>query len=203
MADAFSGNCWLAVCGDAGGSLSALAEVEHRLLDLGRQVGGATEVATHIVRSAEGNHYAGTLRVGRSAELADTVVRWARPGDAVVLADGEGDDEVHLTQDAGHGDHAVAVVRAHRDRTSGRLVRFPGQDELPDRFPLSELRARCAVEAVDLLGVAGEPGLVLHTRGHVRPEYRAGVLVLPVTAWDDGEVCPFESPTPRACCSDH
>ena len=51
--------------------------------------------------------------------------------------------------------------------------------------------------------MADEPGLVLPTRGHVRPEYRAGVLVLPVTAWNDGEVCPFESPTPRACCSDH
>ncbi|MGY1737569.1 hypothetical protein [Geodermatophilus sp. SYSU D00684] len=154
MAESSSGDCWVALCGDTGSSWSPPAELEHRLLDLGRRV-GATEVATHVVRSAEGGH------------------------------------------------HAAGVARAHRDRASGRLVRFPGQEDLPDRFPLAELTARCAIEAVDLLGVADAPGLVLRTRGHVRPEYRDGVLVLTVNAWDDREVCPFESPTPRACCSDH
>lgn len=203
MAEFPSGDCWVAVCGDCGSSLSALAEVEHRLLDLGRRIGSATEVATHVVRSAEGNHYAGTLRVRRSTSLSRTVAGWARAGEAVVLSDGDGAGDVHLTRHAGHQHHAVAVVRAHRGRVSGRLVRFPGQDELPDRFPLNQVTARCAIEAVELLGLADDPGLVLRTRGHVRPQYRAGVLVLPVTAWDAGEVCPFESPSPRACCSDH
>ncbi|MGY1782352.1 hypothetical protein [Geodermatophilus sp. SYSU D01036] len=200
MAESSSGDCWVALCGDTGSSWSALAEVEHRLLDLGRRV-GATEVATHVVRSAEGGHHAGTLRAPRSAGLADAVAGWVSPGETVVLADADG--EVRLGGDARHGDHAAGVARAHRDRASGRLVRFPGQEALPDRFPLAELTARCTIEAVDLLGVTDAPDLVLRTRGHVRPEYRDGVLVLTVNAWDDREVCPFESPTPRACCSDH
>ncbi len=187
------GDRWVAVCGP----LRALAEVEHRLLDLGRRAGGAVEVVTHVVRVPEGNHHAGTLRV-RGSAAADG---WAEPGEAVVVSDEDG--EVLLAGDPGHRDHAVDAVRAHRARASGRLVRFPGQDALPDVLPLGELTGRCAVEAVDLLGVADDPGLVLRTRGHVRPEFRDGVVVLPVTAWDDGEVCPFEGPRPRACCSDH
>ncbi|MGY1685049.1 hypothetical protein ACI8AK_05620 [Geodermatophilus sp. SYSU D00867] len=199
MAECRSGDCWLAVCGDTGTSPAALAEVEHRLLDLGRRV-GATEVATHVVRSAGGNHHAGSLRAPRSAELAAAVAAWARPGDAVVVS---GDGDAPSAGDPGHLEHAVAVGRAHRERASGRLVRFPGQEDLPGRLPLAELTTRSSVQAVDLVGVADDPGLVLRTRGHVRPEYRDGVLVLPVAASGDGEVVPFESPRQRDCCSDH
>jgi hypothetical protein len=202
LADTPSGDRWIAVCGDTGASPAALAEVEHRLLDLGRRV-GATEVATHVVRSAGSGHHAGSLRIPASADLAATVAAWAVPGDAVVLTGGgDGRGDVALG-DPAHAEHAAGVARAHRGRTSGRLVRFPGQEALPDRFPLAELTARCGVEAVHLLGVAEEPGLVLRTRGHVRPEFRDGVLVLVVNAWDDREVCPFEPPVQRECCADH
>ncbi len=196
MAESPSGDCWLAVCG-AG---AARTEVEHRLLDLGTRLGGVPELATHVVRSDAGNHYAGTLRLTTPADLAGVVSGWLAPGEVAVLL--PAGDEVRLGDD-GHAEHAATAARAHRDRASGRLVRFPGQEALPDRLPLAELTRRCAVEAVDLLGVADDPGLVLRTRGHVRPEFRAGVLVLPVTAWDEGEVCPFEQPNPRACCADH
>ncbi|MGY1651036.1 hypothetical protein [Geodermatophilus sp. SYSU D01119] len=199
MADTPSGDRWVAVCGDTGASPAALAEVEHRLLDLGRRV-GATEVATHVVRADGTGHHAGSLRVPAVAGLAGAVAAWAGPGGAVVLS-GDGDDAV--LGDPAHAAHAAGVARAHRARTSGRLVRFPGQDGLPDRFPLAELTARCAVEAVHLLGVADDPALVLRTRGHVRPEFRDGVLVLVVNAWDDREVCPFEPPVQRECCADH
>lgn len=197
MAEIPPGDSWLAVCGPGGGTQESLAEVEHRVFGLGGRL-GAVEVATHVVRSPDGPHHAATLRLTTPADVAGVV--GLGPGEAAVLLSAAG--EVPLG-DGAHGDHAAEVARAHRDRASGRLVRFPGQADLPDRLPLAELTGRCAVEAVDLLGVGDAPGLVLRTRGHVRPEFRDGVLVLPVTAWDDGEVCPFESPHPRACCTDH
>ncbi len=197
MAESLPGDCWVGVCADGN---APRAEVEHRLLDLGAQLGGAPEVATHVVRAPGGNHHAGTLRLTTPADLAGVVGAWLRPEEAAVLLAGE--DEVHLGG-APHREHAAVTARAHRDRASGRLLRFPGQDALPDVLPLAELTARSAVEVVELLGVAEAPGLLLRTRGHVRPHFRGGVLVLPVTAWDDGEVCPFERADPRACCSDH
>ena len=134
------------------------------------------------------------------ADPAGLLGGWLRPGESAVVLSAGG--EVRLG-DGGHAGHAAAGARAHRDRRSGRLVRFPGSEALPAVLPLAELTERCAVEAVDLLGVADAPGLVLRTRGHVRPLFRDGVLVLPVTAWDDGEVRPFERPAPRAWCADH
>lgn len=198
MAESAPGDRWLAVCGPP----RPPAEVEHRLLDLARRAGGAVvELVTHVVRAPEGNHHAGSLRVRGPAGVADAVADRAGPDEAVVRTDGA--DEVQLGGGPGHLDHAVAALRAHRGRASGRLVRFPGQAGLPAVLPLRELAGRCAVEAVDLLGVADAPGLLLRTRGHVRPEFRDGVVVLAVTARADGEVCPFEGPRPRACCSDH
>jgi hypothetical protein len=190
---------WVAVCAAGDGTHGALAEVEHRLLDLGGRL-GAVEVATHTVRAPEGAHSAGSLRLDGAADPAGVVGGWLRPGESAVVL--SADREVHLG-DGGHAGHAAATARAHRRRESGRLVRFPGSAALPHVLPLAELTARCAVEAVDLLGVADAPGLLLRTRGHVRPLFRDGVLVLAVTAWDDGEVCPFERPAPRACCADH
>ena len=194
---------WVAVCAAGEGTQRALAEVEHRLLDLGGRL-GAVEVATHAVRDPEGAHSGGTLRLDGDpdggADPAEVLGGWLRPGESAVVLSAGG--EVRLG-DGGHAGHAAAGARAHRDRRSGRLVRFPGSEALPAVLPLAELTERCAVEAVDLLGVADAPGLVLRTRGHVRPLFRDGVLVLPVTAWDDGEVCPFERPAPRACCADH
>ncbi|MGX5653547.1 hypothetical protein ACWKWC_02080 [Geodermatophilus nigrescens] len=159
-------------------------------------------MATHVVRADGTGHHAGSLRVPAPDALAGALAGWARPGESVVLSGDDDGDDVALG-DPAHAGHAADVARAHRARTSGRLVRFPGQDGLPGRFPLAELTDRCAVEAVHLLGVADDPALVLRTRGHVRPEFRDGVLVLVVNAWDDREVCPFEPPVQRECCADH
>ena len=146
MTSAVAAGCWVAVCGPDGASLRALAEVEHRLLDLGVALGGTAWMATHVVRSPEGGHYAGSLTTGDGEAAAAAL--------STAVADGYGwavVDDGGVGSCGGEGDHrahAVLAATAHRDRTEGRLVRFPGQEELPDRLPLADLVPTSVVDEV-------------------------------------------------------
>ncbi|WNV76914.1 hypothetical protein [Geodermatophilus sp. DSM 44513] len=194
--------CWVAVCGPDGSSLRARAEVEHRVLGLGAALGGAPWVATHVVRAATGGHHAGSLAATADAAAAADVLAGAVGADhgwAVV-----GDDGVEHTGGAdGHREHAAASAVAHRDRTEGRVLRFPGQDELPALLPLADVVATTVVEEVLRVGVPDDPALVLRTNGYVRLRLAGGRVQLPVTPWDDGEVCPFEQADSHPCCGGH
>ncbi|SNR87599.1 hypothetical protein [Blastococcus mobilis] len=195
-------DCWIAMCVPGGASLAALAEVEHRVLGLGEALGGAPWVVTHQVRAAEGGHYAGSLQTQRGEQA---VVQFAELADASGggwgLVDGTGlvrggGEETHMA-------HALASAIAHRDRTEGRVVRFPGQADLPEQLSLEELVERTVVEDVVRVGVAEDASPLLRTNGYVRLELADGRVRLPVIPWDDGEVCPFEQRDQHPCCDGH
>jgi hypothetical protein len=67
-----------------------------------------------------------------------------------------------------------------------------------------ELLRRSAVDRVRvLMAGAAAPDAPVVTRGHVRPVWDDGELVLLTQPAIGGTLVPFESPTPTACCADH
>ena len=59
--------------------------------------------------------------------------------------------------------------------------------------------------AVRVVGGADpvDPAVTLVTRGHVRPWYDDGRLVLLVERAVGDRLVPFETPDPTPCCADH
>ncbi|MEU9331586.1 hypothetical protein AB0D49_00285 [Streptomyces sp. NPDC048290] len=87
----------------------------------------------------------------------------------------------------------------------GRAVLFPGAAALTGVLPVGEILAASAIDAVTVLGTPGapDPGTPLDTRGHVRPQWRDGRLVLAAQPAAGGVLVPFEHPDPTPCCADH
>lgn len=99
---------------------------------------------------------------------------------------------------------ARAAARAHASGAGGRAVHFPGAAELVGVLPVGAVLQRSAVDRVQvLLGGEADPASLLDTRGHVRPSWVDGQLVLLVQAAAGGTLVPFESPHPTPCCVDH
>ncbi|AQS66823.1 hypothetical protein [Streptomyces pactum] len=96
-------------------------------------------------------------------------------------------------------------VREGAPDESGRAVLYPGADALTGTLTLAELLARSAIERVTVLGTPDEPApdTRLVTRGHVRPQWRNGRLVLAAMPAAGGTLVPFEYPDPTPCCADH
>jgi hypothetical protein len=109
-----------------------------------------------------------------------------------------------LSRYAGSGAARAAAAEA-RARTAGRAVLFPGVRDLADQVTVGELLAGTAIEEVTVLGSPGTPdaGQRLVTRGHIRPEWRGGRLVLAAMPAAGGVLAPFEVPDPTPCCADH
>jgi hypothetical protein len=99
---------------------------------------------------------------------------------------------------------AEQAAAAHRARTGGRAVRYPGVDELVGSLTVAWVLNLSAIERVIVLG-GGEPSpdTVLHTRDFVRPQWMDGVLTLVATRVAGGGIAPFEVPNPTPCCADH
>jgi hypothetical protein len=97
---------------------------------------------------------------------------------------------------------AYAAAAGLRDRLDTRVVRFPGQLDLPTELTRAELLGGTPI--TDLIGTGSivSDDAVLRTYGHVRPSFIAGELVLVVMpdADDGATVRPFELPVPRQCC---
>ncbi|MGS2617610.1 hypothetical protein ACVCAH_24260 [Micromonospora sp. LZ34] len=93
----------------------------------------------------------------------------------------------------------------HAARRSGRAVHYPGSDRMVGTLTVADLLAASAIERVVVLGGGAPPGpeTPLHTRDFVRPQWRAGELVLVATPRSAGGVAPFEVPDPTPCCADH
>lgn len=97
---------------------------------------------------------------------------------------------------------AELAAAEHRSRTAGRAVIFPGSAGLTGAVPVARV-LDTAIERIAVLGgPEPAPEAVLHTRDHVRPEWREGVLTLTVTPSGEG-LAPFEVPNPTPCCVDH
>ncbi|WP_051797844.1 hypothetical protein [Catenuloplanes japonicus] len=99
---------------------------------------------------------------------------------------------------------ADEAAARHRDRVSGRAVRYPGVDALIGTLTVAEILELSAIERVTVLG-GGEaaPDALVETRDFVRPLFRAGKLELVLVPVVGGRLAPFEVPNPTPCCSDH
>ncbi|MFV0132970.1 hypothetical protein ACLGIH_06965 [Streptomyces sp. HMX87] len=87
----------------------------------------------------------------------------------------------------------------------GRAVLYPGAEALTGTLPVAELLARSAIDRVTVLGGPEPPSgdTPVVTRGHVRPQWQHGRLVLAATPAAGGTLVPFEFPDPTPCCADH
>jgi hypothetical protein len=90
-------------------------------------------------------------------------------------------------------------------KQGGRAVVYPGVDRLVGEVTVGQLLDESAIDRVVVLAGQGEPApeAVVHTRDHVRPEWRDGQLTLMTAPAPDGAFVPFEVPDPTPCCADH
>lgn len=174
-----------------------LSGAEHLAEDLsatlGSTLGSPVVVCTQQVRTGS-PHYAVSLEYVAVGALGDVRLD---PEIALAVWDGRtvGAD-VWATG-------AREALTAHRDRTGGRAIRFPGQAMVTGEVPLDDVIGSSGIDDVQILGGASPPGLVLHTRGYLRPTYLAGRLTLLVRPAGEGAVIPFEIADPHRCCGGH
>jgi hypothetical protein len=177
---------------------------DHDLLGLVQTLppGAAVAAATHWATGGERPHVA--LSVETAGLPAALVVRLlterlrSLAADWALGADGTAHGDPGL-----HG-AAQAARRAHLERRSGRVVHFPGVEALVGTMTAGALLERSAVARVRVLGGGDAPAdAPVVTRGHVRPSWVDGELVLLTQPAVGGALVPFESPTPTACCADH
>ncbi len=180
------------------------ARADHDLRDLVRALppGTVRHAASHWASRGERPHVALSIE---TAALADDVVVERLTGRLASL----GPRWALTTGGAAHGDVALldpAVVArdAHVARRSGRAVHFRGVETLVGALPVRDLLDRSAIDRVRVLTAAdAAPDAVVVTRGHVRPAWTGGELVLLTQPAVGGTLVPFESPSPTACCADH
>jgi hypothetical protein len=99
---------------------------------------------------------------------------------------------------------ALAAAAAHKARTSGRAVRYPGVERLVGTLSVAELLAASAIERVHVLGGAPTAAdTLIDTADHVRPQWQNGVLTLIAVPAANGRLAPFEVPHPTPCCAAH
>lgn len=160
-------------------------------------------IATHAVVVGTLRHVALTIGTARPHDpgalgtvLGAVAGRAGPPFGLFAAGEFRGEPELRPVLDA--------VIRAHRERRSGRVVVFPGWRGLTGTLTVADAVDRSALDRVHVLGggTAG-PDTLLVTRDFVRPRWEAGELVLPVQPAVGGTLMPFETPNPTPCCADH
>jgi hypothetical protein len=173
---------------DGSPTLAAAEHLLHRLFEeFGRPAGAIG--CTHLVRQ-------GRPHVAVSLTLTATPVQ---PPTGIGLAcDGNRWGPPELAE------AAAEAAREHAERSAGRAVVFPGAETLTGTLTVEELLAASAIDEVAVLG-GGPPDPTdrLDTRGHVRPEWRAGLLTLATMPGGGDLLVPFEVADPTPCCVDH
>jgi hypothetical protein len=185
----------------------SLSDADHLIRRLTDALGLPDETVgcTHLIRTAAG---AGTVVSLALAAAPDAEAAWSAlredPGLASAgLALGE-----RRSGPADAAERAAVAAEEHASRTAGRAVVFPGVGSVTGTVTAADLLRRCAVDEIVVLGApSGDPGVrsgaAVVTRDHVRPEWRAGKLVLVLTPAPGGMFAPFEVPDPTPCCADH
>jgi hypothetical protein len=175
-----------------------LPEAEHLLHTVARALGlpGDAVGCTHFVPAGSGGsgepHVACSLLVPESLRDGPGVpadVSWAlgeRRGGP--LADG-----------------AALAAAEHAERRGGRVVTYPGRDELTGTVSVGALLGGSAIERVLVLASPDPPGddVLVVTAGHVRPVWRDSVMTLLAMPSAGGRIAPAEVPNPTPCCADH
>ncbi len=152
---------------------------------------------THLVDTPwrhEALSVEGPLDLLRSIALPPDVAAVLLDGDRTVTAAGDPDRQ------AGAREAAVA----HRTRTGGRAVWFPGQELLTGDVPVADVLARTAIDRVVSAHGPYDEAAVVVTGGYVRPRFEGGKLTLDVGHDVPARLIPWEVPNPTPCCgADH
>jgi hypothetical protein len=192
------------------GHTGALREADHLLRALAVRLGPGEDVlgCTHHVRDGLWPHTALSFAMPSERAARAAWQRLTGPESGTVLGPGavlgvafggerHGPDEL-----AAGAAHAVAE---HTAGTGGRAVLYPGADAVTGVMTVARLSEVSAEDRIAVLGSSEEPSAEreLVTRGHVRPEFRDGRLVLVAMPAVGGTLVPFEVPDPTPCCADH
>ncbi|MEO6511209.1 MAG: hypothetical protein ABIO16_09475 [Nocardioides sp.] len=182
-----------------------LAAADHAVHRLEEVLGDATHflASTHLVPG-------GDARVVLAAECEPSTLR--DPAD-LMAAVREAFSDAGVVVVAGgrtvaHGPvELVAGARdaldRHRSRSSGRLVRYPGQEVVESRVSVGEvLDASCIDEVTGLAGTDIHPQSELDLTGFARPTWTAGRVTLLVQPAVHALI-PFEVRDQVPCCSHH
>ena len=113
---------------------------------------------------------------------------------------------ISLTTTETYGTEPALAAAAQAAATGkfGRAVVFAGSDRLTGTLTVAEVLDRSAIDRVEVLGSGpADPAATLDTRDFVRPQFRAGELVLTTTPAAGGVLVPFETRNPTPCCADH
>ncbi|MCI3278731.1 hypothetical protein [Streptomyces cylindrosporus] len=185
-------------------SLREADHLVHRLADeLGLPAG--TFACTHLIREGERRGTAISFAFEDSGEAEAAwrrLVRLGEPEAGAVLGGREcGPAEAVRAAGTAAGEHA--------GRRGGRAVLYPGVEHLTGTVTLGELLSLTAIDEATVVGRPSTPGqgpdprTPVHTRDHVRPEWRGGRLVLALVPAAGDTLAPFEVPNPTPCCADH
>ncbi|MGW0942575.1 hypothetical protein ACWD4O_08435 [Streptomyces sp. NPDC002623] len=204
---------------DAG--TASLREADHlvRRLVAALDLPPGTVACTHLIRTDTRRGTAVSLALPDSASAQ---AAWRR---LTETAAGEPEAEAGTGTDTGtaaetgaalgdrtHGPaeaaRAAALAAAeHAGRQAGRAVVYPGAERLTGTVTVAELLELTAVDRVIVVGAPSDdgpdPATPVHTQDHVRPEWRAGQLVLALVPAAGHTLAPFEVPNPTPCCADH
>ena len=94
------------------------------------------------------------------------------------------------------------AVAAHG--VTGRAVLYPGVQLLVGTLSVGEVLELSAIDRVEVLGGGdADPATLIDTGDFVRPQWRAGALILTTTPAAGGRLVPFESRNPTPCCAAH
>jgi hypothetical protein len=181
--------------------IRTLGEADHLIHGLAERLGLPVEAVacTHLIRSG-GAHVAVSLWVPPVfGGVWNELTRFAESAGAGVASE---------TGRSGHPELSAAAADAvgeHVSRGAGRAVLYPGSATLTGTMPVGHVLAASAIARLVVVGGTGQPVEtdLVDTRGHVRPEWRDGELVLAVTPGPGGQYAPFEVPNPTPCCADH
>ncbi|MFC8195640.1 hypothetical protein ACFUTV_09580 [Streptomyces sp. NPDC057298] len=141
---------------------------------------------------------AAELALSEGAFGCTHLVRGERPRVAISFATASEETARRLTR------KGYEVTAGAPDEV-GRAVVYPGAAALTGTVTVAELLSASAIDRVTVLGSPGEPppDQAVVTRGHVRPQWQDGELVLTLQSAVGGVLVPFEVPDPMPCCADH
>jgi hypothetical protein len=183
-------------------TLSDVDGVAHALVRALQSLGALDVViASHVVQSGHAPHQVATVSALdlEPSEVEATLRQVGSDFDvSAVLGvrDFDGPSELR--------DGLEEAVAAHRSRTVGRVVVFPGDHVLLGTVSVADVTLWSDIDRVELVtGGPVDAGIPLVTRDFLRPRWDAGALVLHVQPAAGGTVVPFETPSPTPCCADH
>ncbi|WP_424535735.1 hypothetical protein ACOZ38_37640 [Sphaerisporangium viridialbum] len=171
-----------------------VTEAEHLLHDMVKVLGlpAGTVGCTHFVRPESG-----------APHVACSLVLQAPPSGLPENVGAALGDSRTGPDDLAEG--AALAAAEHAAGAGGRLVLFPGHDELNGTLTVAEVLAGSSIEQVVVLAQAGDPSpdTLVVTNDHVRPQWRDGRVVLLTMPAAGGRLMPAEVPNPTPCCVDH